>query len=299
MQSKAVAMRRLAMIAGILATPCGVALGQDQSAQSLKYTSALQQFFVSGGPIVWFVLLPLSVAMAAMAIWCALTIRRGNLVPEPVRQQVKELIEQRQYREALEFTALEPSMLSSVIHAALSAASGGYAAMQRALAEAVEERAANLLRRAEYMNIIGNISPMIGLFGTVYGMIRAFHELVLARGTPEPARLAEGISVALVTTFWGLLIAIPALSVFAIFRNRIDGLAAECALTADELLSVLQPATRPAAQQPVAQQPAGQTKPAAPAAGGSQGPQKAENPKGQDAARPPVAERIDESDRQA
>ena len=235
--SKAV-VRRGALILSIVAAHCGVALAQqDQPAQTAEYTSALQQFFVSGGPIVWFVLLPLSTAMVAMAIWCGITIRRGNLVPDQVRRQVQDLIDQRQYREALEFTSLEPSMLSYAIHGALSAASGGYAAMERALADSVDERSNKLLRRAEYMNIIGNISPMIGLFGTVCGMISAFNTLVLARGTPEPALLAGGISTALVSTFWGLLIAIPALSAFAIFRNRIDGLAAECAVVGEELLN--------------------------------------------------------------
>ena len=95
------------------------------------------------------------------------------------------------------------------------------------------------MRRIEWLNLIGNISPMIGLFGTVTGMIQAFYELVeisAAGGVTNAAQLADAISLALVTTFWGLAIAIPALAAFAILRNRIDALAADCWLVADQLL---------------------------------------------------------------
>jgi hypothetical protein len=101
---------------------------------------------------------------------------------------------------------------------------------------------------------------------------------VLARGTPEPAQLAGAISTALVCTFWGLMTAIPALMLFAIFRNRVDGLAAECALAAEDLLGMIQPIGSRSAAAP-------QSKPAAPA------PAKAEV----GAARPPIAQRLDEA----
>jgi hypothetical protein len=65
---------------------------------------------------------------------------------------------------------------------------------------------------------------------------------------PEPARIADDISIALVTTFWGLLVAIPALSVFALFRNRIDVLTAECAIAADRLLATFKPGAAMAAE---------------------------------------------------
>ena len=114
--------------------------------------------------------------------------------------------------------------------------------MQRAVADAVEQSAARMMRKIEYLNVIGNVSPMIGLFGTVYGMIGLFASISDAGGIPEPAIIADNISIALVTTFWGLLVAIPALSVFAFFRNRIDELAMACAVTADKLLASFEPA---------------------------------------------------------
>ena len=107
--------------------------------------------------------------------------------------------------------------------------------------EVMETRAAGLYRRIEYLNIIGNVSPMIGLFGTVYGMIRTFSTIVEQGGSPDPKALAGGISIALVTTFWGLLVAIPALSIFHLMRNRIDGLLAECAVEAETIIQFFKP----------------------------------------------------------
>ena len=76
----------------------------------------------------------------------------------------------------------------------------------------------------------------MGWLGRGGGIIYAFHCIVQAGGQPEPANLAGGISVALVTTWWGLVVAIPALAVYGFLRNRIDILSAEAAVTAEELL---------------------------------------------------------------
>jgi len=73
-------------------------------------------------------------------------------------------------------------------------------------------------------------------------MIRLFASIRAAGAIPEPARIADDLSIALVTTFWGLAVAIPALSIFALFRNRIDVLAADVALTCERLLAAFKPA---------------------------------------------------------
>ena len=106
-----------------------------------------------------------------------------------------------------------------------------------AVTESLEQDTANLLRKIEWLNLIGNVAPMIGLFGTVWGMIEAFNGIVQAGGQPQPADLAAGISVALVTTWWGLIVAIPALAAFGFLRNRIDSFTAEVALTSEKLLA--------------------------------------------------------------
>ena len=109
--------------------------------------------------------------------------------------------------------------------------------MQNAVFNSLQEQAEQLLRRIEWLSLIGNVSPMVGLFGTVFGMIKLFNAIVVAGGQPQPAHMADGISVALVTTFWGLLIAIPALAIHGIFRNRIESILSLAAGEAEKVLA--------------------------------------------------------------
>jgi biopolymer transport protein ExbB len=82
---------------------------------------------------------------------------------------------------------------------------------------------------------------MIGLFGTVYGMIVAFQTIATTGGAADPVLLAGGIGTALVTTFWGLLIAIPATSAYAMIRNRAIATSDEALAEADELIAIFRP----------------------------------------------------------
>ena len=195
-----------------------------------------------GGGLIGMILWAMSILTLAIIVQYFIAIRRENVIPEMVLAQIQEMFEAKDYREAIEMTSTEPSYLSYVIHAALSEAAHGYPAMERAMEEASEERTTRLLRQIEWLNLIGNISPMLGLLGTVWGMINAFFELVAAGGSPEPEKLAGAIGIALVTTLLGLAIAIPALAVYSLMRNRIDALSSETMVASQELISAFRPA---------------------------------------------------------
>ena len=111
--------------------------------------------------------------------------------------------------------------------------------MEKALEDATAEQSARLFRKIEYLSVIGNIAPMVGLLGTVTGMILAFQRVATTQGAAGAADLAEGIYQALVTTVGGLIVAIPSLGAFAIFRNRVDQLAAEAAYAAQRVFASL------------------------------------------------------------
>ena len=142
------------------------------------------------------------------------------VVPEDTQQHIETMLAEKRYREAIEFSGSEPSYLAKVVSSGLNEASNGYAAMERALEETSDAETTRMLRPIEYLNVLGNIAPMLGLFGTVYGMIVAFNKLVETGGKPDPGELAAGISTALVTTFWGLVVAMPALAAYALIRNQ-------------------------------------------------------------------------------
>ena len=119
----------------------------------------------------------------------------------------------------------------------------GYEAMLRGLEQVAAEETTIRFRRIELLNVLGQVSPMIGLFGTVYGMILAFSAIVASGGAADPVMLAGGIGTALTTTFWGLVVAIPALAGYALIRNRIDELTIEATLQAEELVAPFRPST--------------------------------------------------------
>jgi len=192
------------------------------------------------GPIGWILWL-LSVVTVAVIIMYLISIRRGTILPDLLRQQVQGMFENRQYREVIDLTATQPDFFSHVLHAALGEAPHGYAAMERAMEEAAEERTTKLLRNIEWLNLIGNVSPMLGLLGTVAGMIGAFLTILAKGGQPEPADFAGDIGIALGTTLLGLAIAIPALSVYSFMRNRIDALSSETVLVAQSMISAFRP----------------------------------------------------------
>jgi biopolymer transport protein ExbB len=132
-------------------------------------------------------------------------------------------------------------VLAFVIAKGLEEVDSGWASMEKSMEDALAEQSARLFRKIEYLTAIGNIAPMIGLLGTVVGMIFAFQQVALSRGSAGAGDLAEGIYQALITTVGGLLIAIPALGAFAVLRNRVDQLVAEVAY---EALHVLRPLKR-------------------------------------------------------
>jgi biopolymer transport protein ExbB len=182
-----------------------------------------------------------SLASIALIIEHFITIRRSTLVPELSVAQVKTMFDERRFREALEFCQNDPSFVSGIVHAGLIEAANGYDAMENAMQDATSERAARLYRKIEWLNLLGNVAPMFGLWGTIWGMMVAFGEIAGKGGKADPSDLAGGIMIALVSTFTGLVVAIPALSGYGIFKSRIEQLAMEAALVAEELLANFKP----------------------------------------------------------
>jgi biopolymer transport protein ExbB len=194
------------------------------------------QFVIAGGPIVWFILLPMSLITVFLIAEHGLTIRRKKLLPNGIGGQIVEIIRQFGPRQLMARIADKNDFVSVAVVRAVAHSRGDWFRMRSLLAESLQEQAGGLLRRLDWLNLIGNVSPMVGLFGTVFGMIKLFNAIVAAGGQPQPSQLADGISVALVTTFWGLFIAIPALAAHGVFRNRIETLANDAVVEAENVV---------------------------------------------------------------
>lgn len=241
-----------------------------RAADETETMSVFHMFFWTGdvlGVVIIYLLLIMSVFSVGYSIMVFVNHRRNNLLPEGFQSQIGEMIAEKRYREAIDLATADTSYLARLVSAALNEASNGVGAMERAAEETSDTETTRMLRPIEYLNVAGNISPMMGLFGTVYGMIRAFQVLVEAGGRPDPTTLAAGISTALVTTFWGLVVAIPALAVYALIRNKIDALAGEGLLITEELIKPFRTPGR--RQAPAVGRPRATPKPEAPAKPGS------------------------------
>ena len=185
------------------------------------------------------VLFALSLIAVFLMVEQVMLLRRINLVPSGLAVALRELVSKRKIAEAIACCREHPSLLSAVVLSGLREANEDWLAIEKAMEDALAERSAGLMRRVEYLSVIGNLAPMVGLLGTVTGMIFAFQQVAMTAGAAGAAELAEGIYQALVTTVGGLIVAIPSLAAFAIFRNRIDQLVAEAAYAAHHGLKPL------------------------------------------------------------
>ena len=214
---------------------------------------------LSGG---WFgigivlTLVVLSVIVMYLVVEQLMVLRKNEVLPAGLADEVRQLLSQGRLPDADAACRSRPSPLAFVLISGLAEIDFGWSAMEKAMEDAVSEQAAKLYRKIEYLSVIGNLAPMCGLLGTVTGMIFAFQQVAISQGSAGAADLAEGIYSALVTTVAGLVVAIPALGAFAIFRNRIDQLIAETAYVAQHVFA---PVRRRATK--VSQRPAPPTPP--------------------------------------
>jgi biopolymer transport protein ExbB len=192
---------------------------------------------IKKGGIVGYGIILLSVISLALIIDYGFTIRKGNILPPGEIRMLEELVKDPSDEAIERFEKRGKSFLSRMTLAGLKESPHGYPAMIKAMEDMGEALASRIARKTEHLNVIGNISPMMGLLGTVIGMLRCFNEIAHMTGAIEPKQLAGGIFEALITTCMGLIVAIPALYCYSVFRNRVDEFSGEAAAKAEQLVS--------------------------------------------------------------
>lgn len=188
-----------------------------------------------GGFIGW-VIMALSPVALAFAIEHAVTLRRSKLCPPELVAELEEYFDQGQYEEALELCNVEHNLFTEVIGAGLSRIDQGFERMEEAMALAGERGAIHLQQKISWLALIANISPMLGLLGTVQGMVQAFGKIAYM-SVVQPRVLAGDINLALVTTLQGLLVAIPVMCIYQFFANRVATVIIETSQTVTDLMA--------------------------------------------------------------
>ncbi len=183
------------------------------------------------------VFLALSVTLVSLFVMNMLAARRDTLCPQELVDAFEERLNEKDFQGAYDMARTDESVLGQVLSAGLAKLSRGYGKAIEGMQEVGEEESMKLEHRLSYMALIGNLSPMIGLFGTVAGMILAFDTMGLSGGA-NPSELAGNISLALMTTAGGLVVAIPSIFCFYVFKNKFNKLVGEAQETATEGLDL-------------------------------------------------------------
>ncbi len=182
-----------------------------------------------------------SVAAVAFIIEHFMNIKREKLVPPEVVDEIEALFEEEEYQEALELCESEQNFLTNILAAGLPKLNAGFDTMKQVMSEQAAIEATKLHQKISYLALIGNLAPMWGLYGTVQGMVGAFTEIVRLGPNVTPKDLAQGVQQALITTLMGLVVAIPAMMFFFIFRNRVVRIVNELTAVADDLVERFRP----------------------------------------------------------
>jgi biopolymer transport protein ExbB len=206
--------------------PLPAALAQDESPNQPTVSSqekrlTLGQLIARGG-LTMFPLGLFSIAVVALVIRNHMNLKESVLLPPDALPRLTNFLEAGHIEEAQDYCSINRSLLTDTFSAGLERAATGTATVdvvKEAIEDAGTEQMLSLMRPINYLSIIGAVAPMLGLLGTVSGMIKAFQTISVG-GMGKPELLAQNIGEALVTTATGLIIAIPAMLFYFYFKNN-------------------------------------------------------------------------------
>lgn len=191
---------------------------------------------IKSAGIIGAVIIILSIIALTLAIEHFVTIKREKLAPPEAVDELEELLQEGNYQEALEYCESEPCFFTNVVAAGIRMLGHPFNAVEKALEEKEDEETVKLQQKIGWLSLIAGIGPMLGLFGTVVGMVGAFGTIAAAGSAGvEPSDFAGDIQLALVTTVLGLMVAIPTTAFYVFFRNRVTMLSLEIGAIVEEM----------------------------------------------------------------
>lgn len=220
-----------------------LAAAQDGAAAAVPAAaggSKAGQFFTNAGTI-GMVIIALSVVALTLVIKEIMAVRRDQLAPPELVDEMEALFEAGEYQEAIELCETEPCYFTNIVAAGLPKLNASFDAMEKSLEEMVEEETVKLHARLSWLSLIAGVAPMLGLMGTVNGMIGAFDTIAASKGQATPDVLAGDIAGALITTLLGLVVAVPVTASFVFLRNRVVSYSLEISAVVEDLFERFRP----------------------------------------------------------
>jgi len=268
-----VALCLAVLFLGIVAPSYSKVYGQDseEKKEDAKKTEAADSkppnlfwhIVKSAGIVFGPLLLLVSIGLVALIVLLAMDLRMGVAIPPGFVEEFTDTVNKRQFKQAFDMARNDNSFVARVLTAGMGRLQYGIEDSREAAFNMVESVRASKEQLVAYLATIGTLGPMLGLVGTVFGMILAFMELARPGSTPRPDKLADGISHALVVTLLGIGLSVPAIFTHAIFRNRLIRISMDVSNIADDLLTQMyhnskRPPSSPSMPSPMADSRAAQ-----------------------------------------
>ena len=190
---------------------------------------------------IGLVILLLSIAAMALIIEHFMSINDEKLIPPDFVAALQSHIDEKKLQDAVTLCEASDNYISRIMQVGIAEIPYGYDAMVDAMATVGEEESIKLNQKIGYLSFIGMIAPMLGLLGTVTGMIISFNKIASATQGVDASKLAYGISQALVTTCMGLIVAIPCLFFHSFFQDKVTNIGLEAGAVCEELIRKFKP----------------------------------------------------------
>jgi biopolymer transport protein ExbB len=217
----------------------GPALAQE-GAPAGEQTVAQKNIFVhiieSAGWVFGPLLILMSIFLIVLVVLLMLDLRMTVAIPAGFVDEFIDTVNKRRFKEAFDMARNDTSFLGRVLTAGMSRLQYGLEDARDAAQNMLDSIRSSKEQINNYTAVIGTLGPLVGLVGTVFGMIKAFQSLSTG-GPPNPAKLSEGVAAALSITFLGIAVSVPAIFFNAFFRNRITKVSMDTGHIADDLLT--------------------------------------------------------------
>ena len=214
------------------------AAGLVPNADPAPVKISMMQMLEWGGTILWITMF-LGFVAVAMGLYYFITVTPGREAPQNFTKRIISQIRSGDVRGAYQLCEGRDEMLPSVIRAGLRMYGHDRYVIQEAMESEGERSATALWQKISYLNNIGTIAPLLGLLGTVWGMVLAFNSIAMDNSQVKGMAIAENVSKAMITTVGGLVVAIPCMGLYFFLRGRVVKIIADVEAQSSEVVEVL------------------------------------------------------------
>lgn len=228
--------------AGVTLVISALSVAPLMAQETTKPDSLLNKYLIAGGVLTWLIVGVGLLSIFGLIVYNAMNLTKGKFNPDDLKAALYDHMVNCRVRSAIELSASHPSYLGRMLAYALPNIDAsrpedlGRDSVEDAMADFSINEGRRQMLWVNLISLVAQAAPMLGLFGTVVGMVETFASLAAA-GKADATELASKISIALLTTLWGLVIALLAVSAYFFFKSRYNALVASCNESAEELIN--------------------------------------------------------------